>query len=111
MIKMLRNFLFLSMIISTIEAYNVLFIAPTPDVGQWYYMEEFVRELLNRGHVVTTIASFGARGAHPLLTEIFVPKFNVSEHCELESTTMKSYLKSTENFRSFQKRLRWNVHG
>lgn len=70
------------MIISSIDAYNILVVAPTPNVGQWFYLEEFIRELLNRGHTVTSIGCYGTRSRHDRLTEVFVPAFNVHEHCK-----------------------------
>jgi hypothetical protein len=84
MIAMLKFVLFLSMTMSTIEAYNILVVAPTPYLGEWFYMEEFIRELLNRGHTVTSIGCFGTRSKHPGLTEIFIRSFNVHDHCELD---------------------------
>lgn len=70
------------MALSSIEAFNILFVAPTPNVGQWFYLEEFIRDLLYRGHSVTSIASFGARSKHEKLTEVMVKAFDVHKLCK-----------------------------
>ena len=82
MSKLPKLFLFLLMIISGIEAYNILVVAPSPNLGQWFYMEEFIREMMNRGHLVTSIGCYGTRAKHPLLTEIFVRVLDVHQYCK-----------------------------
>lgn len=66
----------------SISAYNILVIAPVPIVGHWLYVEEFIRELLARGHKVEAITNYNIRRAHDNYTGILVPLFNFNNHCE-----------------------------
>lgn len=102
MIKMLKFVVILLWTLSSIEAYNILVIIPTPNVGQWYYMEEFVRALLSSGHTVTSIGCYGARSKHEGHTQIFVRSFDVEDHCKSDEVVNNSnsmLLKNIEEFR------------
>lgn len=70
------------MVISSIHASNILVIAPTHNVGTFLYFEEFVRNLLVRGHKVTGITSYNLKNVGENFTQITIPLFNVHEHCK-----------------------------
>lgn len=72
----------LAVIVSSIEAYNVLVLAPYPLVGQWLYMEEFIKELLSRGDKVTAVTCYNVRRKHENYTDIQIPMWNMNEHCK-----------------------------
>lgn len=80
--KMIKYLLFLATVISSSHASNILVIAPTPFVGQWLYLEEFIKSLITRGHKVTGITSYNLRQANENYTPIIIPVLNVDQHCK-----------------------------
>lgn len=79
---------------SAIDAYNILVVAPTPNVGQWLYMESFIRELIIRGHKVTGISSYNARRKQETHKEIIVPALNRQKICKKMEKFAKFRVKS-----------------
>lgn len=79
---MLKYLMLLAVIVSSIEAYNVLVLAPYPLVGQWLYMEEFIKELLGRGDKVTAVTCYNVRRKHENYTDVQIPMWNMNDHCK-----------------------------
>lgn len=69
------------MALATINAYNILVLAPYPIVGHWLYIEEYIKELLSRGHKVTAVTSYNVRRRHENYTAILIPAFNFQKLC------------------------------
>lgn len=80
---MLKYLTLLVVIVSSIETYNVLVLAPYPLVGQWLYMEEFIKELLSRGDKVTAVTCYNVRRKHENYTDVLIPMWNMNEHCKM----------------------------
>lgn len=78
----IKNLLLLVWAVSAIDAYNILVVAPLPFIGHWIYFEEFIRDILARGHEVTAITSYNIRQLHPSYTGIVIPAFGIQKHCE-----------------------------
>lgn len=79
---MIKCLMLLSLSLPLINAYNILVVAPVPLVGHWLYVEEFIKELLERGHKVEAIVNYSVRRGHENYTGTTVPLFNVNDHCE-----------------------------
>ncbi|KAL9924641.1 UDP-glycosyltransferase family 301 member D1 isoform 2-T2 [Glossina fuscipes fuscipes] len=61
-----------------INGFNVLFMGPFPAPSHWLWLEHFQKDLLKRGHHVTSVNNFPAKQPHPNLTEIIIdPKFDI----------------------------------
>ena len=82
---MIKHLFLLVAVISSIQASNILVIVPTPIVGQWLYFEEFIKNLLTRGHTVTGITSYNLRQQNENYTPIIIPSLNVDQHCKNDS--------------------------
>lgn len=72
----------LAMVLASINAYNILVLTPYPIVGHWLYVEEFIKELLSRGHKVTAVTSYNVRRGHENYTSYLVPAYNIQQFCK-----------------------------
>lgn len=65
------------------NAYNILFMGPFPAPSHWMWLEHFQRNLLSRGHHITSVNNFPSKYPHPNLTEIIIkPKFDIPRYCK-----------------------------
>lgn len=71
------------MTMSAISAYNILVVAPTPFSGNWIFIEEFIKELLSRGHKVTALTCYGSRRKHDNYSDIVIPALDIHQHCKM----------------------------
>lgn len=75
-------------VLSSVDAHNILVIAPHPIPGQWLYFEEFIRELCNRGHKVSGVTSYNLRQKHENFTGYIVPAMNVETLCKNQNCAL-----------------------
>ena len=65
------------------SGYNILFMGPFPAPSHWMWLEHFQRDLLRRGHHVTSVNNHPTKYPHPNLTEIIIdPKFDIPFYCK-----------------------------
>ncbi|XP_001988523.2 UDP-glycosyltransferase UGT5 [Drosophila grimshawi] len=63
------------------NAYRILFMGPFPAPSHWMWLEHFQRDLLKRGHEVTSINNHPTKTPHENLTEIILnPTFDIPKH-------------------------------
>jgi hypothetical protein len=65
------------------NAENILVVAPHPVSGQWIYFEQFIKELLHRGHTVSGVTSYNLRQNHSNFTGYILPVLNVEKLCKM----------------------------
>lgn len=69
------------------DAYRILFMGPFPAPSHWMWLEHFQRDLLQRGHQVTSLNNHPTKTPHENLTEIILnPIFDIPKHCEYKAT-------------------------
>ncbi|CAD7000184.1 unnamed protein product [Ceratitis capitata] len=69
------------------------------------WMEHFLKDLLQRGHQVTTLTNHPAKQTHPNLTEIIIdPKLNIAEHRPRENIFKMHFTSDFENLQMY-----WHV--
>ncbi|XP_011210092.2 UDP-glucosyltransferase 2 [Bactrocera dorsalis] len=89
----------------TCTSYRILFMGPFPAPSHWMWMEHFLKDLLQRGHQVTTLTNHPAKQAHPNLTEIIIdPKLNIAEHRPRENIFKMHFTSDFENLQMY-----WHV--
>lgn len=77
-----------SMGLGAADAYRILFMGPFPAPSHWLWLEHFQRDLLQRGHHVTSVNNHPTKMPHENLTEIILsPSFDIPKHCEYELET------------------------
>lgn len=70
------------------DAYRILFMGPFPAPSHWLWLEHFQRDLLQRGHHVTSVNNHPTKTPHENLTEIILsPSFDIPKHCEYSTET------------------------
>ncbi|XP_023165177.2 UDP-glucuronosyltransferase 2B13 isoform X2 [Drosophila hydei] len=63
------------------DAYRILFMGPFPAPSHWMWLEHFQRDLLERGHHVTSLNNHPTKKPHENLTEIILnPSFDIPKH-------------------------------
>jgi hypothetical protein len=72
----------ITLALSSIEAHNILVVAPHPVPGNWLFFEQFIKELLHRGHKVSGVTSYNLRQKHENFTGYVVPVLDVEKLCE-----------------------------
>lgn len=79
---MFKYLALLAMFASSMQAYNILVVAPHPLVGHWLYVEEIIKELLKHGHHVTALTAYNVRRKHEHYSEVVIPLWNLNHYCE-----------------------------
>jgi len=68
------------------NASRILFMGPFPAPSHWMWLEHFQRDLLQRGHHVTSVNNHPTKTPHENLTEIILnPAFDIPKLCEYET--------------------------
>ncbi|XP_011194876.2 UDP-glucosyltransferase 2 [Zeugodacus cucurbitae] len=89
----------------TCTSYRILLMGPFPAPSHWMWMEHFLKDLLQRGHQVTTLTNHPAKQAHANLTEIIIdPKLNIAEHRPRENIFKMHFTSDFENLQMY-----WHV--
>lgn len=61
----IRIFVLLCVFATVANGYKILFLAPMFGKSHWLFSESLVKALLQRGHEVTCVTSFGLSGTKP----------------------------------------------
>lgn len=71
-------------VIASTNGSNVLFLVPFPSPSHWILLQNFVKELVKRGHTVTSVVSKPITNFRsPNYTEILIdPPFDLDANCE-----------------------------
>lgn len=71
-------------LISIANGYKILFVVPFPGTSHWMGLQNFAKELMNRGHEVTAIVNNPINNfKSPKYNEILIdPPFNLSQECK-----------------------------
>lgn len=71
-------------IVSISNGYKILFLVPFSGPSHWILLQNFVKELINRGHEVTAIVNAPINNfKSPNYTEILInPPFDLSTICK-----------------------------
>ncbi|XP_036328591.1 UDP-glucosyltransferase 2-like [Rhagoletis pomonella] len=89
----------------TCSSYRILFMGPFPAPSHWMWTEHFLKDLLRRGHQVTTLTNHPAKQTHPNLTDIIIdPKLNIAEHRPRENIFKMQFTSDFENLQMY-----WHV--
>lgn len=69
---------------SAANAANILFIQPFPGTSHWIVLQNFIKELVNRGHNVTAISNFPISNFQSSnYTEVLIdPPFDLDKVCK-----------------------------
>lgn len=105
---MLKTLMVLAMALASTNAYNILVLSPISHIGHWLYFEEFIKELLSRGHSVTAITSYNVRRRHDNYTGILIPAYNLQQFCNIIHSGFSQFIKVS--CRPCQGHLRWTFH-
>ncbi|XP_031621869.1 UDP-glucuronosyltransferase 2B15-like [Contarinia nasturtii] len=91
--------------ISIVSGYKILFLVPFSGHSHWLQLQNFVKELLKRGHEVTAIVNYPINNfKSPNYTEILIdPPFNMSTILSQEEAQQRSDESYFEKIRSFDK--------
>lgn len=89
---MINCLLLLAVALPLINAANILVLAPSPYVANWLFIEEFIKDLLTRGHRVTAIGTFNARRKHDNYSDILVPTIPLGSYCKGTEITIPSII-------------------
>lgn len=86
------RFLPLFAVLSVGNSANILFLCPFPSPSHWILLQNFVKELVNRGHVVTSVVSKSITNFDsPNYKEILIdPPFDLDTNCEYIQQTYLS---------------------
>lgn len=80
--EMFKRLLFVAAVVASINAANILFVAPTHNIGTYLYLEAFVKELLALKHSVTLLTCYTSRNQLANLTTIAVPILDIDKKCK-----------------------------
>lgn len=66
---------------ASVQGYKILVLVPFNGKSHWIYMQTFIKELLNRGHDLTTITSISMGDQKtPNYTEVLIdPPMNMEK--------------------------------
>ncbi|XP_075152982.1 UDP-glycosyltransferase family 301 member D1 [Haematobia irritans] len=85
-------------ITSGANGYNILFMGPFPAPSHWMWLEHFQRDLLERGHHITTVNNHPTKYPHTNLTEIIIdPMFDIPKYLPVEDIFTLRYPSDFEN--------------
>ncbi|XP_073825818.1 UDP-glycosyltransferase family 301 member D1 [Musca autumnalis] len=80
------------------DAYNILFMGPFPAPSHWMWLEHFQRDLLEKGHSVTSVNNHPTKHPHPNLTEIIIdPKFDIPYYLPKENIFKMHFASDFQN--------------
>lgn len=72
-------------LLQIIQAYNILFLVPFPGPSHYIFIGNFIKELLARGHDVTSITNFKLSENSTKYKEILIdPQYDLSGHGNVE---------------------------
>ncbi|XP_037960919.1 UDP-glycosyltransferase UGT5-like [Teleopsis dalmanni] len=78
--------------------YNILFMGPFPAPSHWMWLEHFQRDLLKRGHHVTSVNNHPTKHPHANLTELILdPKFDIPYYLPKENIFKMRFSSDFEN--------------
>ncbi|TMW54432.1 hypothetical protein DOY81_000424 [Sarcophaga bullata] len=87
------------------SGYNILFMGPFPAPSHWMWLEHFQRDLLRRGHHVTSVNNHPTKYPHPNLTEIIIdPKFDIPYYFPKENIFKMRFASDFQNLQMW-----WHV--
>lgn len=65
-------------LIKSVQSHKVLVLVPLNGKSHWFYMQAFVKELIERGHEVTCVTSIAMESKPKNYTEILIdPPFDM----------------------------------
>ncbi|XP_030383885.1 UDP-glucuronosyltransferase 2C1 [Scaptodrosophila lebanonensis] len=80
------------------EAARILFMGPFPAPSHWMWLEHFQRDLLRRGHQVTSVNNHPTKKPHENLTEIIInPSFDIPFHFPKKNIFSMRYTSDFQN--------------
>ncbi|XP_030239676.1 UDP-glucuronosyltransferase 2B13 isoform X2 [Drosophila navojoa] len=86
------------------DAYRILFMGPFPAPSHWMWLEHFQRDLLKRGHHVTSLNNHPTKTPHENLTEIILnPIFDIPKHFPKENLFTMRYASDFQNLQMYWK--------
>ncbi|KAI8130126.1 hypothetical protein FF38_01733 [Lucilia cuprina] len=87
------------------NGYNILFMGPFPAPSHWMWLEHFQKDLLKRGHHITSVNNHPTKTPHPNLTEIIIePKFDIPKHFPKENIFKMRFASDFQNLQMW-----WHV--
>lgn len=93
--------------ISCTNGANILFLVPSPSPSHWLLLQHFIKELVNRGHIVTAVACRSIDNlSSPNYTKILIdPPLDMDKYCEFSSIffTTEKLKKGCTNLLSWEK--------
>lgn len=66
-------------------AYDILVVAPIPYQSHWIFIERIIKQLIDRGHSITTVSPFKYKSddyKNENLREYLIPKYKVEDLCK-----------------------------
>jgi hypothetical protein len=78
----LMRLLAISLMMSSIDAWRILLLAPFPNYSHWTYIETIIGKLLENGHHITSISPYDYRLDDEKFFSFTIPEFPIEEHCE-----------------------------
>lgn len=76
---------------SSIDAWNILVLAPFPIYTRWLYIETFIDNLLANGNSVTVISPYDYSKVNEKYYSLIVPEFPIDDYCEWFWTVIKYF--------------------
>lgn len=79
--------------VSLVDGYKVLLLLPFPGPSHFLMFKVFIKELIARGHEVTSISAFAFDEKLSNYTEVLIdPPWPIKEHCELINLKTNRFL-------------------
>lgn len=72
----------ISLMMSSLNAANILILAPFPIISRWLYIEKIIDGLLANGHTVTAITPFDYQREQERYYKFIIPEFPIEDYCE-----------------------------
>ncbi|XP_055588576.1 UDP-glycosyltransferase UGT4-like [Uranotaenia lowii] len=90
---------------TAVSCSKILVLVPFPAPSHWLWLEHFVQELLNRGHMVTAITNFASPEKHENYTEILIdPPYDIPYYFPIADIFESKYSSDIKNLFLY-----WNV--
>ncbi|XP_013100404.2 UDP-glycosyltransferase UGT5 isoform X1 [Stomoxys calcitrans] len=103
-LRILRAFTILCLANGAI-GYNILFMGPFPAPSHWMWLEHFQKDLLERGHHITSVNNHPTKQPHPNLTEIIIdPMFDIPHYLPVANIFTMLFSSDFDNLKMW-----WNV--
>lgn len=88
--KINMKYLVVFALLQNIQAYNILFLVPFPGPSHYIFIGNFIKELIARGHDVTSITNFNLSENSTKYKEILIdPQYDLSAHGNGEKLNRK----------------------